>query len=241
MSTQPAAKGTLYLIPMPLAEPPRIAAILPAEVIAIVRRLDYFIAENAKTARSFLRAIEIARPIQEISIQEIDKHGGNDGIESWLAPLLAGHDLGLVSEAGAPAVADPGAAIVAVAHKLGLRVAPLIGPSSLLLALMASGLDGQRFAFHGYLPQEKAERSRSIAELERESRQKRQTQICIETPYRNAALLADLLQTLAPRTRLCVAINLTGADEQIRSQTVAQWRSKDFDIGKRPALFLFLA
>jgi len=236
-----AAKGTLYLIPTPLAEPPQLAAILPQEVMAIVRKLDYFIAENAKTARSFLRAVEIGRPIQEISIQQIDKHGGNADIQAWLAPLLSGHDMGLVSEAGAPAVADPGAAIVAAAHKLGLRVAPLVGPSSLLLALMASGLDGQRFAFHGYLPQDKAERSRVIAELERESRQKRQTQICIETPYRNDALLADLLKSLAPRTHLCIAVNLTAADELIRSQLVSQWRSAPTEIGKRPALFLFQA
>ena len=236
-----ATKGTLYLIPTPLAEPPHLASILPQEVLATVRKLDYFIAENAKTARSFLRAIEIGRPIQEISIQQIDKHGVNADIEAWLAPMLAGRDVGLVSEAGAPAVADPGAMIVAAAHKLGLRVTPLVGPSSLLLALMASGLDGQRFAFHGYLPQDKAERSRVIAELERDSRQKRQTQICIETPYRNDALLADLLKSLAPRTHLCVAVNLTADDEQIRTQSISQWRAAPHEIGKRPALFLFQA
>lgn len=233
--------GCLYLIPTPLAEPARVKLILPDEVVAVVRRLDYYIAENAKTARAFLRAVEIGRPIQEISIQEIDKHAPQEAQHEWLAPLQAGHDMGLVSEAGAPAVADPGAAIVAAAHKLGIRVAPLVGPSSLLLALMASGLNGQRFAFHGYLPQEKGERAKAIAELERESRQKRQTQMCIETPYRNQALLSDLLQTLAPNTRLCIAVNLSGEDEEIRSQTVAQWKAKPMEIGKRPAIFLFLA
>ncbi len=241
MSAATQTRGTLYLIPTPLAEPVSTRLILPEEVLAITRRLNYFIAENAKTARAFLRAVDIGRPIQEISIQEIDKHAAQQASDEWLAPLLAGHDMGLVSEAGAPAVADPGANIVAVAHRLGVRVAPLVGPSSLLLALMASGLNGQRFAFHGYLPQDKALRAKAIADLERESRQKQQTQMCIETPYRNQALLGDLLATLAPRTRLCVAVNVTSADEEIRSRTVADWRKQAFDMGKRPALFLFLA
>ncbi len=236
-----SAHGTLYLIPTPLAEPVNTRLILPEEVLAITRRLNYFIAENAKTARAFLRAVDIGRPIQDIAIQEIDKHAGQQAYDAWLAPLLAGHDMGLVSEAGAPAVADPGANIVAVAHRLGLRVAPLVGPSSILLALMASGLNGQRFAFHGYLPQDKAMRGKVIADLERESRQKQQTQMCIETPYRNQALLGDLLATLAPRTRLCVAVNVTGSDEEIHSRSVAEWRKHTIDLGKRPALFLFLA
>ena len=233
--------GTLYLIPTQLAEPVNADLILPEAVIATALRLDYYIAENAKTARAFLKAIGIARPLAEVSIRELDKHAKADVMSELLAPLLTGQDLGLVSEAGAPAVADPGAQVVAAAHAAGIRVAPLVGPSSLLLGLMASGLNGQNFAFHGYLPQEKNARSKMIQELERESRQKNMTQLFIETPYRNQVLFADLLLSLAPATRLCVACNLTAAAESVRTLTIAQWRSQAVELEKLPTLFLLLA
>ncbi|MEP7154323.1 MAG: SAM-dependent methyltransferase [Betaproteobacteria bacterium] len=233
--------GTLYLIPTNLSDPFTPQSILPQDVIATARRLDYYIAENARTARAFLKTLEIDRPIQGISIRELNGRQEKNILLEMLQPLLDGHDVGLVSEAGAPGVADPGADIVALAHELGLTVSPLVGPSSILLALMASGLNGQRFAFHGYLPQEKNARTKSIAELERESRQRNMTQLFIETPYRNQVLLADLIQTLAPSTRLCVACDLTGAGEAIIRRDVSAWKKSPVELGKVPALFLFLA
>ena len=236
-----ATPGTLYLIPTQLADPVNADLILPREVIATALRLDHYIAENAKTARAFLKAIGIARPLAEVSIRELDKHAEAEVMSDLLAPLLAGHDMGLVSEAGAPAVADPGAVVVAAAHVEGIRVVPLVGPSSLLLGLMASGLNGQNFAFHGYLPQDKLARTKVIQDLERESRQKNMTQLFIETPYRNQVLFADLLVTLAPATRLCVACNLTGTAERVRTHSIAQWRTQPAELAKSPTLFLLLA
>lgn len=233
--------GTLYLIPTNLADPVRIDAILPRDVLATALALDHFIAENAKTARAFLKSIGVTRPLQDISIVELDKHRGGKASVTLLAPLLAGHDVGLVSEAGAPGVADPGAEVVAMAHANRIAVYPLVGPSSILLGLMASGLNGQRFAFHGYLPVEKAERSKMIAELERESRQRNMTQIFIETPYRNQSLLDDLLATLSKSTRLAVAQDLTGPAQSITSRTVTGWKQASAVLPRSPALFLFLA
>lgn len=236
-----ATPGTLYLIPTQLADPVNADLILPREVIATALRLDHYIAENAKTARVFLKAIGIARPLTAVSIRELDKHAKAEVMSELLAPLLAGHDMGLVSEAGAPAIADPGAVVVAAAHAEGIRVVPLVGPSSLLLGLMASGLNGQNFAFHGYLPQDKMARTKVIQDLERESRQKNMTQLFIETPYRNQVLFADLLVTLAPATRLCVACDLTGTAERVRTHSIAQWRKQPAELAKSPTLFLLLA
>ncbi|MEO8102308.1 MAG: SAM-dependent methyltransferase [Betaproteobacteria bacterium] len=233
--------GTLYLIPTNLSEPFTPGAILPREVIASALRLDCFIAENAKTARAFLKSLGIERPLQEISICELDARASQAELTDLLGPLLAGKDVGLVSEAGAPGVADPGAAIVALAHRHHINVMPLVGPSSILLGLMASGLNGQKFAFHGYLPQEKSARVKAIGDLERESRQRNMTQIFIETPYRNHALLADLIATLSAATRLCVACDLTGPAQSIIQQPVAEWRRNNPGVRKAPALFLLLA
>jgi 16S rRNA (cytidine1402-2'-O)-methyltransferase len=236
--------GKLYLIPTNLADPFTPASVLPNNVIATALKLDHYIAENAKTARAFLKAIGISRPLQEISIVELDKHlnqAENDPVQKLIAPLLAGFDMGLVSEAGAPAVADPGAKIVAAAHALGIQVVPLVGPSSILLGLMASGLNGQKFAFHGYLPQEKIARTKTILELERESKQKNMTQMFIETPYRNGSLFTDFLAALNPSTALCVATDLTGDHELVRTMTIAEWKSLEAVIEKAPTLFLFLA
>jgi 16S rRNA (cytidine1402-2'-O)-methyltransferase len=244
--TSPSAKrGTLYLIPTALTDPLVASRVLPRDVIAITLSLTHFIAENAKTARAFLKALGIDRPLAELNIVELDKHAGGvnraDSLSPLMAPLLAGHNVGLVSEAGAPAVADPGADVVALAHQAGVSVAPLVGPSSLLLGLMASGLNGQKFAFHGYLPQDKAARTKAIQELERESRQRNMTQLFIETPYRNQALFADLLQSLAPNTRLCVATDLTGTGERVMVRNVSAWKRENFALDKLPTLFLFLA
>ncbi|MBL0122349.1 MAG: SAM-dependent methyltransferase [Betaproteobacteria bacterium] len=234
-------RGTLFLIPVNLSEPFAPGVILPEEVIAIALRLDFYIAENAKTARAFLKALGVARPLQEVSIRELNTRTDKSELAELLHPLLAGNDVGLVSEAGAPGVADPGATIVELAHRQHINVMPLVGPSSILLGLMASGLNGQKFAFHGYLPQEKVARIKAIQELEQESRRRNMTQMFIETPYRNHALLGDLIATLTPATRLCVASDLTGPTQTIIQQPVAAWRKAPIDARRTPAMFLLLA
>jgi 16S rRNA (cytidine1402-2'-O)-methyltransferase len=237
--------GTLFLVPTPLGED-SLAAILPRPVIELVAGLDYFVAENAKSARAFLKAIHAEVPLrvalQSIQIAKLDGSTPEAELPALLEPLLAGRNAGLVSEAGAPAVADPGAVLVARAHQLGIPVKPLTGPSSILLALMASGLNGQRFSFQGYLPVEMAQRRLELQRLERESRQSRVTQIFIETPYRNQVMFDGCLASLSPDTRLCIAVRLTMPDESVASHTVAQWKKKPApDLKGRPAIFLFLA
>ena len=221
----------LYAIPTPLGGAPQDA--LPAPALATIRSLRDFVVENAKSARAFLGAIGM--PVRELSIVAIDEK------RDLLLPLREGRPLGLLSEAGCPAIADPGAELVEAAHREGFRVVPLVGPSSITLALMASGLEGQRFAFCGYLPRDAAERSQRIKQLEQRSRRERETEIFIETPYRNDALFSALLEGCAPATRLCVAADLTLATESIRTQTVAEWRQARSAVGKRPAVFLLLA
>jgi len=235
------AAGTLYLIPVPLG-PGAPADVLPATVVERTCSLTHFVAEHAKTARAFLKAVGHPTPLQQILISELNEHTPDRELASLLAPLREGHDLGLVSEAGCPAVADPGANLVALAQREGCRVVPLIGPSSILLALMASGLSGQHFAFHGYLPAKDDARQRRLRELEADSRKAAQTQIFIETPYRNRQMLATLLATCAPQTRLCVATDLTTPAESISTRTVADWkRQPPPDIDRRPTVFLLLA
>ncbi len=233
--------GTLYLIPVPLGatEP---AAVLPQTVIEHVRPLTHFVVEHAKSARAFLKAVGTEKPLQELLLEELNEHTPASELQRLLSPLLAGHDVGLVSEAGCPAVADPGADLVALAQKEGIRVVPLIGPSSLLLALMASGLNGQRFAFHGYLPAKEGEREKALRELESESRKKKQTQLFIETPYRNRQLFEATLKACQPATRLTVATDLTLPGESVLTRTVAAWKNQtppDFE--RRPTVFLLLA
>lgn len=221
----------LFAIPAPLGG--RAADALPASAIETVRGLRDFAVENAKSARAFLAALKMPCPIQELHITEIGKD-----ILALLVPLRAGQPMGLLSEAGCPAIADPGALVVEAAHREGFRVVPLIGPSSIVLALMASGLEGQRFAFCGYLPREPAERKRRIKELEKRSHRERETQIFIETPYRNDALIAALLETCAPSTRLCLAADLTLPNENIATREIADWRKRPPRPGKRPSVFL---
>jgi 16S rRNA (cytidine1402-2'-O)-methyltransferase len=221
----------LYCIPTPLGGAPREA--LPGPVITIVRSLGDFVVENAKSARAFLGALDM--PVRELSIKVIGEE------RDPLAPLREKRSLGLLSEAGCPAIADPGATIVEQAHAEGYRVVPLIGPSSIVLALMASGLEGQRFAFCGYLPREAGERGKRIRELEQRSRREKETQIFIETPYRNEALLGALMEACREKTRLCIAADLTLPSENVSTKTVAEWRRAKAVIGKRPAVFLLLA
>ncbi|HYL88597.1 MAG TPA: SAM-dependent methyltransferase [Burkholderiales bacterium] len=206
---------------------------MPGPALETIRSLRDFAVENAKSARAFLGALGM--PVRELSIVAIGEKA------DLLAPLRAGRALGLLSEAGCPALADPGAQLVEAAHREGFRVVPLIGPSSIVLALMASGLEGQRFAFCGYLPRDAGERAQRIRQLEQRSRRERETEVFIETPYRNEALLAALLESCAPATRLCVAADLTLGTESIRTQSVAEWRRSKGTIGKRPAVFLLLA
>jgi 16S rRNA (cytidine1402-2'-O)-methyltransferase len=234
-------QGRLYLVPTWLSEASPPAIVLPAAVIERVHALDTFVVENAKSARRFLAACGHPKPMREISMTELDEHTPASDVPAMLAPALAGRDIGLMSEAGAPAIADPGALLVRAAHAQGVAVVPLVGPSSIVLALMASGLEGQRFRFVGYLPAESTARRTAIAELERTSARERETQVFIETPYRNDALLADLLQAGKPATRLAMAADLTAPGELTAMRAIADWRRDVPTLGKRPAIFLLLA
>jgi 16S rRNA (cytidine1402-2'-O)-methyltransferase len=229
--------GTLYLLPCLIADG-TVDAVLPPAVVATAHRLDRFLAENAKSARAFLKAIGHPRLLRELDIVEIGHAPPPGEIDGWLAPVRAGRDTALVSEAGCPAVADPGADLVAAAHAAGIPVRPLVGPSSLLLALMASGLGGQRFRFHGYLPVPAAERAERLQALARAARGG-ETQLFIETPYRSAQLFSAILEHCDGNTRLALAVDVTSADEFIAARTVAQWRAQPAPaLQRRPAVFL---
>lgn len=233
--------GKLYLIPVSLGETAW-SVFLPQHSRDITCGLRHFVVENAKTARAELKRLGHAQPLRELMIDQLPAKPDSKQIEQLLAPLLSGHDLGLMSEAGCPGVADPGALLARRAHELGIRVVPLVGPSSILLALMASGLGGQQFAFHGYLPARDPERSGRIGELEKESQRLDQTQIFIETPYRNEVMFEALLKACKPATRLCVASNLTLADEQIATRRIVEWRAATPPtLHHRPTVFLLSA
>jgi 16S rRNA (cytidine1402-2'-O)-methyltransferase len=226
--------GILYAIPTPLGG--AAAAALPAPALDTVRSLRIFVVENARTARAFLKDAGMPCAMQDLDISTLETD-----VLPHIAKLQAGHSIGLLSEAGCPAIADPGALLLAAAHREGIRVVPLVGPSSLTLALMASGLEGQRFAFCGYLPRAPEDRKRRILELEARSRRERETQIFIETPYRNDALLGSLLEVCSPGTLLCVASDLTLPSEQINTRSIPAWRGARHIVGKRPTVFLLLA
>ncbi|HEY0491281.1 MAG TPA: SAM-dependent methyltransferase [Telluria sp.] len=245
--------GTLYLIPNTLglteAVPGALSHVIPEHVQAVTASLDYFVAENAKTARAFLKLVAIdhplAKPLQEIEIAELNVNTPAAALAGLLAPLLAGRDAGLVSEAGVPAVADPGADLVRLAHQHGITVRPLVGPSSLLLAVMASGLNGQSFAFNGYLPTDAALRAKRLKELEQRSRNEKQTQLFIETPYRNGAMLEALVACCQPGTLICVATDLSLPTESVRTMAANKWKAalaagKAPDFHKKPTVFLLL-
>ena len=230
-------KGILYLIPSVIAENTEKQVITP-QIREICQYTKIYLAENIRTARRFISSLELGVTISDLEFFLLDKKTPETELPELLKPLLNGEDVGVISEAGCPGVADPGSAAVAFAHRKGIRVVPLTGPSSILLALMASGFSGQSFTFHGYLPLKVQERIKAVKELEREA-QKGQTQIFMETPYRNIHLLSDILEHCRPATLLCIAGGVTGENELIRTLTIAQWRKEKPDLHKIPSLFLF--
>lgn len=212
--------------------------VLPAGVLPVLTNTRYFIVENIRTARRFMKQANKDIDIDRLTFFELNKHTKPNEIPSFLKPIEKGEDIAVISEAGCPGIADPGADIVKLAHKKGFRVVPLVGPSSILLSLMASGLNGQNFAFNGYLPVHKGERAKAISQLEKKVKNEQQTQIFIETPYRNNQLIADLLKTCSSSTLLCIAANITGENELIATKSVGEWKKEVPDLHKQPAIFL---
>lgn len=232
-------KGKLFLIPSPLGDN-KPSEVIPESTLKTACSLKCFVVEETRTARRFLSKAGLRGHIDELEFHELNEHSKQQDIEA-LASLFEKGDVGLISEAGLPAVADPGSALVELCHRQGIEVVPLVGPSSLMLALMASGLNGQSFAFRGYLPVKSEERKAAIKECERMSKNLNQSQIIIETPYRNDSFLADLLQHLNPHTKVTVAADLTLSSQFIRTRTVEQWKKSSCEIGKRPCVFIILA
>lgn len=233
--------GTLYFIPVTLGDD-NITKVLPAEVVSITQQLDEFIVENEKTARHFLSTIKHPKPIRELAFRTLNEHTTAKELPALLSSLIAGKNIGLMSEAGCPGIADPGARLATLAHQKGIRVAPLVGPSSILLGLMASGLNGQRFTFLGYLPSEKIARVQAIKDIEKRSRSQQETQIFIETPYRNQHMMEDILASSSGETNLCIACNISLEDEYIVTKRIKDWKQTTLpDLHKKPTVFLLLA
>ncbi|NCA77786.1 MAG: SAM-dependent methyltransferase [Alphaproteobacteria bacterium] len=230
-------KGRLYLIPALIAQSD-VEEVLPEGTLKIIRNLTHFIVEEERTARRFLISVGQTKRIDDLYLLVFNEHSDDAEAEQLIRYAIDGYDVGLLSEAGVPCVADPGSVIVKAAHRQGIRIIPLTGPSSILLALMASGFNGQNFVFHGYLPKEKQQRIRKIREIEKEIRKGNQTQIFIETPYRNHQVVETLLQTCRPETLLCVAAGMTGPDEFIQSRKIREWKGAGLNIHKVPAIFL---
>ena len=233
-------KGKLYLIPTPIGDNSP-ADVLPQSTLQALQSVGIYVAEEIRTARRFLSSAGLKGKIDGIRFYELSEHSVQSDAESYLKFLLDGEDVAVVSEAGLPAVADPGAMLVALAQKAGVEVVPMVGPSSLMLALMASGLNGQRFEFNGYLPVRQEERRVELLKVEKHSASENCTELFIETPYRNDAMLGDILACCRPTTRLCIAANIMMPDAYIRTMQVAEWRAKPVEIGKRPCVFLILA
>ncbi len=227
----------LYLLPAPLGEAD-FNLLFPPFNLEIINSIHYYIVEELRTARRLLRKMNINKPIEQLTFSLLNEHTKNVNPNDYLAPCLAGNPMGLLSEAGTPCIADPGSSLVAKAHQLGIEVIPLIGPNSIMLALMASGFNGQRFTFNGYLPIDRNEREREIRFLESLLKKNGQTQIFIETPYRNNHLLDSIITVCAPETRVCVACNLATPEQWIKSQSVSKWRKEKIDLHKKPAVFL---
>ena len=233
--------GTLYLIPVTLGDD-NISQVLPPDVVKIAQNLENFVVESEKSARHFLSTIKTAKPVRELTLNLLNEHTLDKDVSTLLAPLLAGKDVGLMSDAGCPAIADPGAKLVALAHQKGVRVMPFVGPSSILLSLMASGLNGQQFAFLGYLPVDKQARNLKLKEIEKRAQTHNETQIFIETPYRNMHMLESLLSTCNANTRLCVASQVSLADEFVVTKHISEWKQSMLpDLHKKPTVFLMLA
>jgi len=230
-------KGKLYLIPTTLGDNEPLE-VLPLSVKKIIGELDFFIVENEKTARRFIKQITPRKSQSSLTIFKLDKYADQLEVRTYLDVCLQGVSVGLLSEAGVPAIADPGAEIVKLAHEKGIKVIPLVGPSSIVLAMMASGLNGQNFAFNGYLPISTSERKAAIKYLERLSKEKNQSQIFIETPYRNEKMLADLKSTLTPTAKLCIACDITLQTEYIRTLEIKDWKKEHPNLHKRPTIFI---
>ena len=231
------AKGKLYLIPTRLGDNPPLE-VLPISIKKIIEDLDYYIVENEKTARRFIKRISPNKSQPSLKLQVLNKYTTEEERNTYLNICLEGISIGLLSEAGCPAIADPGADIVRLAHQMDIKVVPLVGPSSILLALMGSGMNGQSFTFNGYLPIDKSERKSKLKSLERISSEHNQAQIFIETPYRNMKMLDDLISTLHPSTRICVACDLTLPTEFIKTKSATDWKSNTEDLHKRPTIFI---
>lgn len=230
-------KGTLYLIPTTLGES-AYDQVIPSFNNTILQEIDVFIVENIKTARRFIKKTAPDKIIDDLVFHEINKRTNLDMLPTFLKPIDEGKNIGVISDAGCPGVADPGADVVALAHQKNIKVVPLVGPSSILLSLMASGFNGQSFCFNGYLPKEQKDRVRKLKDLERMAIAQKQTQLFIETPYRNQHVLTDLLSTCNPNTKLCVAVDITMVSEQITTKTIAEWKNTTIDLNKRPCIFL---
>lgn len=230
--------GKLYLLPVPLGDDADPKDVLPETVARTIEFIDYYIVENEKTARRFIKAILPTKKQPDLKLSVLNKHTEVSEHAAFIQPCMEGKNIGLMSEAGCPGVADPGAAIVKLAHEKGIQVVPLVGPSSILLAMMASGMNGQSFAFNGYLPIDKSDKKAALKNFEKLSQEKSQSQIFIETPFRNNRLLDDLLVLLQPNTHLCIAADITLPTELIKTRTVAQWKKEQPDLHNRPAIFI---
>jgi 16S rRNA (cytidine1402-2'-O)-methyltransferase len=233
-------KGSLFLIPTVLAEDTAHLVISP-QIKALIPQLEYFLVENVRTARRFISSLKLGINIDALQFGVLDKSTAAKEIESLMAPLAQGKDIGLMSEAGCPGIADPGSLAVAFAHRNGIKVCPLSGPSSMFLALMGSGFNGQSFAFHGYLPIQKKDRVLALRSLEAESRKLNRTQIFMETPFRNMQLFEDCCESLNPDTQLCIAKNLTAPDESIVTKNIIRWKKEKPELHKVPAVFVLYA
>lgn len=227
----------LYLLPVTLGDT-AIEKVLPSYNREIIVGIKHFIVEDVRSARRFLKKVDAAINIDELSFYPLNKHTSPEDIAGYLSPLVEGHSMGVISEAGCPAVADPGADVVAIAQRRNLKVVPLVGPSSIILSVMGSGFNGQSFAFHGYLPIDPADRTRRLKELEARVYSENQTQLFIETPYRNHKMLEEILKTCRPQTKLCIAANITCEGEFIRTKTVKEWKGHLPDLNKIPCIFL---
>lgn len=240
MAETPRTIGKLFLIPSTLGDTEPLE-VLPISIKRAIEEIDHYIVENEKTARHFIKKISPRKSQTALHLETLNKYTEAAVLPRFLQPCFEGKSVGILSEAGCPGIADPGAEVVKIAHEKGIKVVPLVGPSSILLALMASGMNGQSFAFNGYLPIDAGERKKVVKRMEKISKEQKQSQLCIETPYRNDKLLADMLKTLADNTRLCIACDITLATEFIVTKTVAEWKKWPLDLHKRPAIFILQA
>ena len=240
MSANNGKIGKVYLIPSTLGDMAPLE-VLPISIKQAIEKIDHYVVENEKTARHFIKKISPRKSQPSLKLSSLNKFTEPEQIPTFLDPCLQGFDLGILSEAGCPGIADPGAVVVKIAHEKNIQVVPLVGPSSILLALMASGMNGQNFAFNGYLPIDGGERKKHIKNLERKSKEEKQSQVFIETPYRNNKMLEELTKSLSPQTLVCVAADITLPTEYIKTKTAQQWKNENVDLHKRPAIFIIQA